>query len=75
MGTQDDIVETKQQELHRLRFSEYTVEFPPVENVVVNQFPYQYPEDETSDQTSDDEAFEPLWVVADDLVVVRSRFI
>ena len=40
MGTQDDIVETKQQELHRLRFGEYTVEFPPVEEMVVNQFPY-----------------------------------
>ena len=75
MGTKDDPVETKLQELHHLRFGEYTVEFPPVEDVVVNQFPYQYPEDETSDQNCDDEAFEPLWVVPDHLVVVRIPFV
>uniref|UniRef100_A0AAV1UJU1 SURP motif domain-containing protein n=1 Tax=Peronospora matthiolae TaxID=2874970 RepID=A0AAV1UJU1_9STRA len=73
VGTQDDPVETELRELHRLRFGEYTEEFPPVEDVVVNQFPYQYPEDETSDPTSDEEAFEPLWVVPGHLVVPKTR--
>ena len=74
MGTANDTLETKhQQELHRLRFGEYAVEFPRSEDVVVNRFPYHYPDEATSDQTSDDEAFEPPWAVPEHLVVVRSH--
>ena len=68
-----DLVETDQQRLlHRLRFGDYTVAFPPSDETipVANTFHYQYPEDE-SDNETDGEAFEPLWKVPDHLVVVR----
>ncbi|KAG6976670.1 hypothetical protein JG688_00001119 [Phytophthora aleatoria] len=66
--------ETEQQMLHRLRFEDYAVEFPPSEETFAteNKFPYQYTEDE-SDQESDGEAFEPLWEVPDHLIMPKTK--
>ncbi|ETI36379.1 hypothetical protein F443_17490 [Phytophthora nicotianae P1569] len=66
--------ETEQQILHRLRFGDYAVEFPPSEETFAteNKFPYQYAEDE-SDEESDGEAFDPLWEVPEQLVMPKTK--
>ncbi|KAG1707240.1 hypothetical protein DVH05_026434 [Phytophthora capsici] len=66
--------ETEQQMLHRLRFGDYEVEFPPSEETFAteNKFPYAYSEDE-SDQESDGEVFEPQWKVPNDLVMPKTK--
>jgi len=68
----EDAEETEQQLLHRLRFGDYAVEFPPSEEAFAaeNKFPYQYPED-ASDEESDGDAFEPLWDVPGHIALVR----
>lgn len=72
----EDAAETEQQMLHRLRFGDYAVEFPPSEETLAAEikFPYQYPEDE-SDQERGSEAFEPLWEVPAHLTLVRCRVV
>ncbi|CAI5717948.1 unnamed protein product [Peronospora destructor] len=69
-----DTVETEQQVLHRLRFGDYAVEFPPSEETfpAENKFPYQYLDD-ASDQEIDGEVFEPLRKVPDHLVVPKTK--
>ncbi|KAG7380635.1 hypothetical protein PHYPSEUDO_006976 [Phytophthora pseudosyringae] len=71
---EEDAEEAEQQMLHRLRFGDYAVEFPPPQETFAteNKFPYQYLEDE-SDQESDDEAFEPLWNVPDHLTMPKTK--
>ncbi|KAE9038159.1 hypothetical protein PR003_g5917 [Phytophthora rubi] len=70
----EESVETEQQKLHRLRFEDYSVEFPPSEEpfATENKFPYQY-SDDGSDQESDGEAFEPKWVVPDHLILPKTK--
>lgn len=66
--------ETEQQKLHRLRFGDYSVEFPPSEEAIAaeNKFPYQYTED-GSDQESDGDAFEPECTVPEEIALVSCR--
>lgn len=70
----DDTEETEEQLLHRLRYGDYAVEFPPSEETFAteNKFPYQYT-DEQSDQESDGEAYEPLWEVPDHLIMPKTK--
>ncbi|RLN49875.1 hypothetical protein BBJ29_003121 [Phytophthora kernoviae] len=70
--TKEGQTETEQQLLHRLRFGDYAMEFPPTEEPEENKFPYLYPEDE-SDNESDGEAFEPQWTVPDHLTIPKTK--
>lgn len=59
--------------LHRLRYGDYSVEFPPEEPPPAeNRFPYQYPEDDAvgSEEESDGESFTPPWEVPADIKMV-----
>ncbi|CAI5709764.1 unnamed protein product [Peronospora farinosa] len=73
-GEKEDEEDTEEQVLHRLRFGDYAVEFPPLDKTfpVANKFPYQYSDDE-SDQEIDGEAFEPLWKVPDHLILPKTK--
>ncbi|GMF28425.1 unnamed protein product [Phytophthora lilii] len=68
----EEAVETEEQILHRLRYGDYAVEFPPSEETfaVENKFPYQYSE-LASDEESDGEPFEPSENVPGYLTLVR----
>ncbi|KAG6582825.1 Splicing factor [Phytophthora cinnamomi] len=73
-GSGEEGEETEQQKLHRLRFGDYSVEFPPSEETFAaeNKFAYQYPED-GDDQESDGEVFEPQWAVPDSIVLPKTK--
>lgn len=75
VSTGEEAQETEKQLLHRLRYGDYSMEFPPTEEdsfSAENKFPYAYPEDE-SDAESDGEAFEPQWAVPKHLTLPKTR--